>query len=82
MLNCKEVTRKVASDYFSAASRWERFMMRLHLLMCRHCRRYELQLRNIRRAARSFRDQPADEDTLERLETQILDKMGEGGDPS
>ncbi len=82
MLNCKEVTRKVASDDFSEASPWERFMIRLHLMMCRHCRRYETQLRNIRRAARSLRDQPADEDTLERLETQILDKLGEGGDPS
>ena len=82
MLNCKAVTRKVASDYFSAASPWERFMMRFHLMMCRHCRRYETQLRNIRRAARSLRDQPAEEDTLERLENQILNKLGESDNQS
>ena len=75
MLNCKEVTRKVASDYFSAASRWERFMMRFHLMMCRHCRRYQRQIRDICGAARELWEQPADDDTLERLESQILDTL-------
>jgi hypothetical protein len=77
MLSCREVTRKVASAYISAARPWERFMMRFHLMMCRHCRRYETQLHNIRLAARSLRDQSAEEDTLERLENQILNKLGE-----
>lgn len=75
MLNCKEVIRKVASDHFSAAGRWERFMIRFHLMMCRHCRRYERQIRTICGAARGLWDQPADDDTLERLESQILDTL-------
>ena len=75
MLNCKEVIREVASDHFSAASPWERFRIRFHLLMCRHCRRYERQIRKILGAARSLRDQPADEDTLERLKSQILNTL-------
>ena len=50
MLSCKEVIQKVASDRFSAAGPWERFWIRLHLFLCRHCRSYEGQLRDIDRS--------------------------------
>jgi len=75
MLSCKEVTRKIASEEFAEAGWRQRLGVRLHLLLCRHCRRYVAQLRAIGRAAHSlWRVRPEDEDTdvLKRLEEAIL----------
>lgn len=81
MLNCKEVVHKLASDHLSAAGPWERFLFRLHLFMCRHCRRYQEQLRDIGSAARKLWSDPSqDRSSMERLKGRIL-KTLEGGDP-
>ncbi len=73
MLNCKDVTRKIASDEFREAGWRERLVVRFHLFMCRHCRRYAAQLRAIGAAARDLcRPRSQDPSTLERLERQIL----------
>ena len=52
MPNCKEVARLIASDELAAAVWSDRALVRLHLLMCRHCRGYAAQLRAIGAAAR------------------------------
>jgi anti-sigma factor RsiW len=45
MLSCREVTDK-ASDYLDdALPPGQRMALRMHLVMCRHCRRYLRQLR-------------------------------------
>lgn len=45
MLSCREVTDK-ASDYLDdALPLGQRMALRMHLAMCRHCRRYLRQLR-------------------------------------
>ncbi|MDA2932811.1 hypothetical protein MYX82_00555 [Acidobacteria bacterium AH-259-D05] len=81
MLNCKEVARTMASDQIAEAGRWERFRVRLHLLMCRYCQRYEKQLRDIGRAARKLRTLSSqDHSTIERLERRILEgSLGDRG---
>ena len=75
MLSCKEVTRKIASDELAEAGWRERLAVRFHLLLCRHCRRYAVQLRAIGAAARNLWG-PRSEDapSLERLEHEILDR--------
>ena len=74
MLSCKEVTRKIASDELAEAGWRERLAVRLHLLLCRHCRRYVAQLRAIGAAARNlWWSRSQDPSTLERLERQILE---------
>ncbi len=75
MLNCKDVTRKIASDEFREAGWSERLVVRFHLFMCRHCRRYVAQLRAIGAATRELCG-PSSQDpsTLERLERQILER--------
>ena len=80
MLNCKDVTRKIASDEFREAGWSERLVVRFHLFMCRHCRRYVAQLRAIGAATRELCG-PSSQDpsTLERLERQILE--GSHGGP-
>ena len=75
MLNCKDVTRKIASDEFREAGWGERLGVRFHLFMCRHCRRYAVQLRVIGAAARKLcGPRSQDPSTLERLERQILER--------
>lgn len=46
MPTCKDVARLIASDELGA-SRLERVGLRVHLLMCRFCRRYGAQVRAI-----------------------------------
>ncbi len=81
MLSCKEVTRKIASDEFAEAGWGERLAVRLHLFLCRHCRRYAAQLLAIGAAARELCGPPAhDPSTLERLERQILESSRPGAE--
>ena len=69
MLRCKQVTTVVAGDDLADAGPWLRLKVRLHLLMCRHCRRYAAQIRAIGDKARErFRpsDEPPDVADLQR----------------
>ncbi len=52
MLSCKEVTWLCASEELRRAPLARRLAVRLHLMMCTHCRRYVRQLRLIGMAAR------------------------------
>ena len=84
MLNCKEVTRKLASGELEEAGWGQRLAVRFHLLMCRYCRRYAAQLKTIRATARNLWG-PGSEDsgTLDRLEDKILGRFPESqGDKS
>ncbi len=80
MLCCQEVTRQIASDEFTEANLWQRLWVRLHLLMCRHCRRYAVQLHSIDETARNlWGPHTEDPSTLERLEREIIETAF--GDP-
>jgi predicted anti-sigma-YlaC factor YlaD len=54
MLRCKEVVRLVASDELAGSGLMRRLAVRMHLAMCRHCRRYAKQIRELGRAAREI----------------------------
>jgi anti-sigma factor ChrR (cupin superfamily) len=54
MLNCREVTEK-ASDYLEQTLSWQqRLSIRLHLLVCHHCRRYLRQLHAVALAVKQI----------------------------
>ena len=73
MPSCKEVTTAVASDELARRPWGERLMMRLHLMMCWHCRRYAAQLAAIGDAARRlYRRQPPPDESLQQ---SILDSL-------
>ena len=79
MLTCKEVTTAIASDELATAG-WRRTLaVRLHLLMCRHCRRYAAQIRTIGRVQALFESRESDATTLDRLERAILEDIHEAG---
>ncbi len=73
VLNCKEVTESISSDQLLKTGSWHRLAVRIHLLMCRKCRRYQEQIREIGAAARQmWRSQPEEATVLDRLEDQML----------
>jgi hypothetical protein len=54
MPHCKDVARLVASEGFEEARRSLRLAVRVHLAMCRDCRRYGEQLRALGTATRGL----------------------------
>jgi hypothetical protein len=81
MLTCREVARAIASDEVAEAAWRQRLAVRFHLLLCRHCRRYAFQLREIGRATRELvTSEPPDVATLERLERSICQKLDADAD--
>lgn len=51
---CKEVAQFVASDELTRQPWHKRLGVRMHLLMCRHCRAYAEQMRAIGRSVRDL----------------------------
>lgn len=73
MPSCREVSGAVASGALDEAPIRRRLAVRLHLVMCRHCRRYARQLRAIGRATRELVSSPDGEaDSVERLRRALL----------
>jgi anti-sigma factor ChrR (cupin superfamily) len=72
MLTCREVSTAVASGDLARLSWRGRLGVRLHLLMCRHCRRYAAQLAAIGNVVRRIY---GDEPPLKALEESILNSL-------
>ncbi len=73
MLNCRELTRMIASDELPEAKWPVRMGGWLHLLMCRHCRRYSTQIRALAAGARrTWGPENEDSARLDQLERRIL----------
>ncbi|WP_323773507.1 zf-HC2 domain-containing protein [Alcanivorax sp.] len=71
MLKCKDVVEKADALVDGSPLTWrERLAMRLHLLICHHCRRYVRQLRAL------LHHLPRNPDSLEDVRTQeILERL-------
>lgn len=74
MTTCKEVARTIASDELPNLSARRRLAVRFHLLRCRHCRRYEAQIRAIGGAVQGLFGVPEESSaTLDRLTEAIVE---------
>ncbi len=79
MQSCQEVAYLVASDGLERAAWHTRLLTRLHLLFCRHCRRYARQVATIGRIGReALSADPVDAKTVQRLEGSIMDHASRG----
>ncbi len=76
-MKCKELARLVASDGLAEATWSRRVAVRFHLLMCRHCRLYHAQMRDLGRAARSLFKREDRDPGLDRVKSSILEKISE-----
>ncbi len=82
MRTCKEVATAIGQDDVRTLPWWRGLALRLHLLMCPHCRRYAAQVRAIGTAARRlFREDAEDPQTLERLQETILSRRDSEAEP-
>lgn len=57
LISCREVSRLVSLAEDTRLTGWQRVRVRLHLSVCAACARFERQLRFLRTAMRSLRDQ-------------------------
>lgn len=74
MLNCRQITDR-ASDYLDEALPfWESLQLRLHLMLCHHCRRYFRQLRATVRALPGLAKTEVPEETVRQLVHQLQRK--------
>ncbi len=67
MFNCRQIARLVSESMDHQLPLNRRMGVRFHLMMCRHCSRYEKQLHRLRRLARSH-------DSSDGVHTATLDK--------
>jgi hypothetical protein len=76
MLTCKEVSTSISSGGLERSGWRYRLRLRLHLLICRYCRRYAAQIRVVNAATRSLFEATApDREAVTRLEESILDSL-------
>jgi hypothetical protein len=72
--NCRDASRLQAEAFDRPLTPWQRFGLRMHLLLCGWCRRYERQLRFLRRAVRRS-DGPAGDRVPASLTAEAREKM-------
>lgn len=74
MMSCLETSTLTASGQISGESAARRAAYWLHLMMCRHCRRFWRQTRAVDRGSREVLDRLG-EDAPQDLEERIADRI-------
>ena len=77
MISCRDVSTLVSSDSLEGQPLRRRLAARMHLLMCRACRRFAAGAAVVRQAAGA--SARAFDDEAEGLEERIVDAMGNPG---
>ena len=70
MLKCREVVASADQLLDGSLGRRQKFALRMHLLLCRHCRRYVRQLRVLLRAVPFMHRQASDTEVK-----QVMDHL-------
>jgi anti-sigma factor ChrR (cupin superfamily) len=80
MLSCRDVAAMIAAEQMLRVGRLTRLRVQVHLLLCRHCRRYARELRAIGRGARDAASAAMPSAAqLDRLARSVLDRGGAVG---
>ena len=78
MLSCKDVANR-ASDYLDNQTHTNlRWQMRLHLMMCSHCRRFMRHLRLTRHLVKTTVQQEKNDVDTEAIYRRVLQKIEAG----
>jgi len=85
MLSCKDASQLVSQSLDRKLLLRELIMLRLHLMLCSMCRRFEIQMANIRLMARHLRQQMEQDQTVmlpieakQRIASALEVKRGQG----
>jgi hypothetical protein len=60
MLSCREVQRRLTTSDGLPLSRSERIFLRMHLMLCRLCRRHRRQIETVDRVTRGLSEASCD----------------------
>lgn len=71
MLTCREITEGANQYVEGELAWWAKLQFRMHLFMCRHCRRYMDQMESTIRLLRN----PPPEEPAPHLEQALLDQF-------
>lgn len=71
-LSCRQVSRLMAEGLFDEAPGYVRFLAWLHLLYCRHCRRFKRELALLARAAGAWSRGLVEPAALAALEARLI----------
>ena len=74
MIRCREVATLLSTDQVASQSVSRRIAVRLHLMMCRHCRRFARQLTLLKHVASDLGatfDQEVRADFVQRLQGRL-----------
>jgi len=81
MPTCRDVSRRIATGEVESLPFSRRLLVTLHVSMCGRCARFARELRRIGEAARArWKPDPADRETLDRLERVVLQHLPQDGD--
>jgi hypothetical protein len=76
MPTCREVMRVTTASTLDELPPMKRLGFRMHVMLCRHCRRYTRQIRAIGIAAREVLTRPSGErESLDRLRKALLGRL-------
>ncbi len=76
MITCKYVATLIGMDQLAGAPWWKHLRARLHLMMCKHCRRFDRQLQQIGALARLIHVAIEQEPSVAGIEQRIELKLG------
>jgi anti-sigma factor ChrR (cupin superfamily) len=75
MLKCRELSSLVSTGELENAGWMKRLEIRMHVMMCGHCRRYLAQMRALGLGARHLiRGKQADPEQLERMKQEVINQ--------
>ncbi|MEW6753512.1 MAG: hypothetical protein AB1505_21390 [Candidatus Latescibacterota bacterium] len=83
MLRCSEVVQLVASEEYAELGWRRRLLVKLHLAMCQHCRRYVRHIRLLGRIAREVwaLGKPEEEEAVRRIQRTVARHLGSTDPP-
>lgn len=82
MLTCREISHDLAADMLRTAGLRRRIAVRMHLLMCDHCRRFSEQLEQMGGAMRQLSQLGDSRLTDEEVEQRILARVQSARTPN
>ena len=77
MFNCKKVTQLVSESFDCKLPFYQRLGMRIHLMMCKFCSRYQEQLLFLRKTARLFSESSEAPDLSIQLSSEVGKRIRE-----
>jgi hypothetical protein len=65
MLSCKQASQLISQSLDRSLTLHERIALKLHLIICKYCKRFSQQVQTLRNAMRTMVDSIENNDTIE-----------------